>query len=84
MASDRWEVYPLKSDSYNVLALQDYSRDVGIPATLKSDNAQSETGTKWTEHCHFYCIKQKTTEPNTPWQNPVELKNGQLHSMIKK
>jgi hypothetical protein len=83
-ASDRWEVYPLKSESYNVSALQDYSRDVGIPATLKSDNAQSETGTKWTKHCRLHCIKQETTEPHTPWQNPAEPKIGQLHSMVKK
>eukprot|EP00957_Ditylum_brightwellii_P019850 1497934-Ditylum_brightwellii.AAC.1 len=39
-SSNRWDVYPLKTESHNILALQDYSRDVGIPSVLKSDNAQ--------------------------------------------
>eukprot|EP00957_Ditylum_brightwellii_P178567 13602272-Ditylum_brightwellii.AAC.2 len=43
-ASNRWYVYPLTTESHNVSALQDYSRNVGIQSVLKSDNAQSETG----------------------------------------
>eukprot|EP00957_Ditylum_brightwellii_P006329 480075-Ditylum_brightwellii.AAC.1 len=42
--SDQWEVYPMQSESHNVLALQDCCRNVGIPSTLKTDNTQSEVG----------------------------------------
>eukprot|EP00957_Ditylum_brightwellii_P023218 1752261-Ditylum_brightwellii.AAC.1 len=83
-ASDRWDVYPLKTEIHNVSALQDYSRDVDIPSVLKSDNDQSETGTKWMEFCHHQCIKQETTELQSLWQNPAEPKIGQLNSMVKK
>eukprot|EP00957_Ditylum_brightwellii_P011816 891034-Ditylum_brightwellii.AAC.1 len=38
--SDQWEVYPMRSESHNVSAFQDYCRNVGIPPTLKTDNAQ--------------------------------------------
>eukprot|EP00957_Ditylum_brightwellii_P140635 10713595-Ditylum_brightwellii.AAC.1 len=65
--SDQWKVYPMRSESHNVSALQDYCRNVGIPSTLKIDNAQSE----------------ETTEPHSPWQNPAEPKIGQLNSMVK-
>eukprot|EP00957_Ditylum_brightwellii_P197387 15038580-Ditylum_brightwellii.AAC.3 len=61
-----WDVYPLKTESHNVSALQDYFRDMGIPSVLKSDNAQSETGSKWTDFCHHQCIKEETTEQQSP------------------
>eukprot|EP00957_Ditylum_brightwellii_P085035 6465950-Ditylum_brightwellii.AAC.1 len=50
--SDRWEVYPLKTESHTGMALQDYSRNIGVPPVLKTDNAQSEVGRMWSDHCH--------------------------------
>ena len=43
--SDRWEVFPLKSECHNGTALQDYSRRIGVTSSLKTDCAQSELGT---------------------------------------
>ena len=40
LRSNRWEVFPLKTESQNCTALQDYIRKVGVPNVLKSDNAQ--------------------------------------------
>ena len=74
--SDQWEVYPMRSESHNVSALQDYCRNVGIPPTLKTDNAQSEVGKAWSDQCRKFCTKQETTKPNSPWQNPAEPKIG--------
>ena len=81
--SDRWEVYPLKTESHNGEALQDYTRKVGAPSTIKTDNAQSELGLTWTKHCRDQCINTETTEPHHPWQNPAESRIGSLSAMVR-
>ena len=43
--TDFWAVYPLKTESKNTEALQDYTRTYGCPNVIKTDNAQSELGT---------------------------------------
>ena len=83
ITSDRWEVFPMKKESNNGEALQDYSRKVGLPMAIKTDNAQSEIGRTWTDHCRTHCIKQITTEPKCPHENPAEPKIGQLASMVR-
>ena len=80
--TDRWEVFPLKSECHNGTALQDYSRRIGVPPSLKTDCAQSELGATWTDHCRTYCIDQQTTEPHSPWQNPGEPRIGNLNNMV--
>ena len=47
-----------------------------IPEILKSDNASSETGTKWTQICRNFHIKQETSEPHQPQQNLAEPEIG--------
>eukprot|EP00957_Ditylum_brightwellii_P192357 14643328-Ditylum_brightwellii.AAC.1 len=79
--SDRWEVYPMKTKSHNSMALQDFSRNIGILPILKTGNMQSELGRTWSDHCRLHCIQQQTTELHTPWQNPAEPKIGQLNLM---
>ena len=44
--SKRWEVFPIKFEFHNGIALQDYTRKCRSPATIKTDNAQSELGKK--------------------------------------
>eukprot|EP00957_Ditylum_brightwellii_P108293 8261696-Ditylum_brightwellii.AAC.1 len=61
--SRRWELYPLKTESRNVEALQDYTRQNGTPHSLESDNSSSEIGNKLLDHCRTYCIGTETTEP---------------------
>jgi hypothetical protein len=65
--SDRWDVYPLKTEPLNGIALQDYTRQIGSPTKLETDNAQSEVGVTWTSHCRAQCLGAKTTEPHSPW-----------------
>jgi hypothetical protein len=81
--SDRWEVYLLKIESQNGVALQVYTRQVGAPTNLKSDNAQSEIGSTWISHCREQCIGTTTTEPHSPWQNPAKKWIGSLGSMVR-
>ena len=82
--SNRWEVFPLKSECYNDTALKDFTRKVGAPIFIKSDNALSETGAEWTEYCRNQCIEQQTTEPHTPSQNQAEPRIGHLGTMVKR
>jgi hypothetical protein len=83
LTSDRWDVYPLKSEKYNGTALQDYTRTVGAPTIMKTDNAQSELGTTWLNHLRNICTSSETTEPHHPWQNPAERKIGALGAMVR-
>ena len=82
--SNRWEVFPMKTESHNGVALQDYTRKAGAPPVIKTDNAKSETGETWTEHCRRHCINQESTEPHTPWQNPAEHRIGDLGGMVRR
>jgi hypothetical protein len=81
--SDRWDVFPLKSENNNVSALQDYIRSVGAPTVVRTDNAQSELGLTWTTVLRDICIGSETTEPHHPWQNPAERKIGALGNMVR-
>jgi hypothetical protein len=83
LTSDRWDVYPLKTESQNGAALQDYTRKVGAPTVLKTDNAQSELSSNWTQHLRNICTASETTEPHHPWQNPAERKIGALGAMVR-
>ena len=76
--------YLLKSESHNHTALQDFGRNIGIPAGIKSDNAKSETGQKWINWCRKYCVNQSFTEPKSPWQNFAEQGIGDLGRMVKR
>ena len=82
--SDYMYVKPLRTESHSFTALQDFGRQVGIPNELKTDNAKTETGRKWTEWCRKFLVKTKFTEPHHPWQNYSEHGIGELSRMVKR
>ena len=82
--SNKWAVYPLKKESQNFTALQDHCRDAGLPDAIRSDNARSELGAKWTSYTRDHCIRQESTVPHSPWMNFAERNIGQLGSMVRK
>ena len=82
--TDYMYVQPLKRESHSFTALQDFGRKVGLPRGLKTDNAQTEVGTKWTEWCRNFCVDTKFTEPHSPWQNIAEQGIGDLGRMVKR
>jgi hypothetical protein len=81
--SDFWVTYPMKTESANGEALQDYARTYGCPNIIRTDNAQSELGRTWTKHCFTHVIGSESTEPHHPWQNPAEKRIGYLSAMVK-
>ena len=56
----------VKSESCSHLALQYFTRLHDIPKAIKSDNASTETGQKWTEHYRKHQIVQNITELYQP------------------
>jgi hypothetical protein len=65
-------VYAMKTESEGAETLADFVRDYGAPYHIRSDNAKMETGHAFTAICRKYNIKQSTTEPHHPQQNPAE------------
>ena len=82
--TDYMFVYPMKKESHSFLALQDFGRKVGLPRSIKTDNAKTETGLKWTTWCREYCVDSKYTEPHSPWQNRAEHAIGDLSVMVRR
>jgi transposase InsO family protein len=62
----------MKTESEGAETLADFVRDYGAPYHIRSDNAKMETGHAFTAICRKYNIKQSTTEPHHPQQNPAE------------
>ena len=50
---------------------------------LKSENAQTKMGKKWTDHCRKNCIEQTTKELHSTLENYAEPNIGQLGSMVR-
>ena len=82
--SDYMFVQPMKTESHSHVALQDFGRQVGLPKCIKTDNAKTEIGNKWTDWCRTYMVKSKFTEPKHPWQNLSEQGIGDLARMVKR
>ena len=64
--------YGMQTESQGHQALEDFIREHGAPYVIRSDNAKMEIGHAFTQICRKYNIKQETTEPHHPQQNPAE------------
>ena len=82
--TDYMYVNLMRSESHASKALQDFGRNIGIPRSIKSDNAAAETGMEWTQWCRKFRVKTTTTEPHSPWQNKAERGIGDLARMVKR
>ena len=80
--SDYMYVKPLKTESHSFRALQDFGRKIALPKVIKTDNAATEVGLKWTNWCRDHCINTKYTEPYSPWQSIAEQGIGNLVTMV--
>jgi hypothetical protein len=53
-------------------ALAEFIQDIGVPASLHTDDAKELTMGTWRKVCLDHAIKQTQTEPHSPWQNSAE------------
>ena len=63
---------PMKMKSEAGYALSEFIQDVGIPASLHTDDAKELTLGTWRKTRLDHAIKQTLTEPHSPWQNRAE------------
>jgi hypothetical protein len=63
---------PMKSKSEAGYALVEFIQDIGIPASLHTDDAKELTLGTWRKTRLDHAIKQTLTEPYSPWQNRAE------------
>ncbi|MGH7955268.1 MAG: hypothetical protein ACREOZ_04835, partial [Gloeomargaritales cyanobacterium] len=64
--------------------LNEFIKDVGIPELLVTDNAGEETGAEWERIRKNYLVKQKWTEPYSPWQNKTEREIQNLKKQFRR
>ena len=74
----------MRKESHSFQALQDFVRNIGVPKGLKTDNAATEVGHKWTNFCRETRIDTKFTEPHSPWQNYSKHGIGALGRMVSR
>ena len=75
--------YPMKSKSNAHNALDRFIHDVGVPTELLTDGSRELTVTEWGKTCRKHKIRQLTTEPHTPRQNPAELAGGNVKRKVR-
>ena len=75
--------YPLKSKSHAHHALDRFLHEVGIPTEMLTNGAQELTVSERGKSCRKHKIRQITTEPHTPRQNPAELAGGIIKRKVR-
>ena len=65
-------IYPMENKGQAGSKLVELIQEVGIPSSLHVDGSKEQSSKKWKETCINYDIRQKTTEPHSPWQNCAE------------
>ena len=63
---------PMKLKSEAGYALAEFIQDVGIPASLHTDDVKELNLGTWRKIRLDHAIKQMQTEPHSPWQNHAE------------
>ena len=76
--------YPMQKKSQAHRALDRFFHEVGVPSELLTDNASEITVGKWGKLCNRHYVKQKLTEPYSPWQNPTELAGGIIKRKMRR
>ena len=74
--------YPMQSRSHAPHALDRFFHEVGLPSEMLIDNAPEFVEGEWYNLCLKYYVKQRFTEPHTPWQNPAKLEGGKGKTQI--
>jgi len=72
---------PMKRKSQAVSVFKDFTREVGAPAAIRSDNAKEEHSKQWTNILRDYAIRSEFTEPYHPHQNPAERSIGYIKTL---
>ena len=72
------QIYGMRQKSQMVETLKDFTREIGAPSGLLSDNAPEEIQEKVQEWLRSYHIPHWTSEPHYQNQNPAERRIGDV------
>ena len=75
--------FPMKSKGHAHHALDRLLHETGIPNEMLTDGAKELTLAEWGRICTRHKIKQISTEPHNPWQNPAELAGGVIKRKVR-
>lgn len=75
--------YFLKAKSEAHHALDMFIHDVGVPSEILTDNAKELSEGLWKKLCSKHYVKQRFTEPHSPWQNASELAIGIIKRKVR-
>ena len=76
--------YPLKSKGEANNALIRFIHEVGVPSEILTDGARELIRSEWSKTCKRFNIRQPTTEPYSPWQNPAEMNGGVVKRRVRR
>ena len=82
--ADFVRVESMQLESWSHLEFQDFTCKHGVLHIIKTDNAKTEIGRKWTDWCRKYLVDKKFTEPHHPWHNYSEQGIGELGRMVRR
>ena len=75
LSSHMINVYPMQKESQGPERLDDFGREEGIPAVMRSDNSKMQRwGKSWVKRLREWLTGAEFTEPHHPQQNPAELR----------
>jgi hypothetical protein len=82
--SMRIQQYGLVSESQGPDALLDFFRNIGVPLSMRRDNAKMQASQAWQDIMRKYNCKDEFTEPYNPQQNPAERRIGMIKNTMKR
>lgn len=65
-------------------SLDRFFHEVGVPCEMLTDNAPELVQGEWSKMCSRHYVKQKFTEPYSPWQNQSELERGIIKRKLRR
>jgi hypothetical protein len=72
------DVFPMRSKYDAPYKLDAFCKTHGLPRMLITDNAPEETKGDWDKVVKQYLLTQRTTEPQSGWQNRAEIEIREL------
>ncbi len=78
------QIYPMRSKADAPYKLDEFCKTFGTPQVLITDNAGEETKGEWNKVVKQYLLTQRTTEPNSGWQNRAEIEIRELKKHFRR
>ena len=75
---------PIKRKGAASEALDKLIHTIGVMTEMLTDGAKELHLADWGKTCRTYKIRQRLTEPHSPWQNPAELTGGIIKRRVRR